>query len=123
VLGISKSKSGRVGTGGVSYGMATRNDYAIYHRILHTLCLWYNHGLARAFRIFCRCGLAGILIDLDHLPNIVAQFLGTSPVPAGRLFHKITVIICWYCAGCLSALYIGLLASGPTDDEIARTVK
>jgi hypothetical protein len=99
--------------------MVIRSAPSIYHSVLDTLYLWYNHGLARAFRIFCRCGLAGILIDLDHLPRILALFLGTGTTPPGRPFHKVLVIFSWAVSGALVPLYIGLLASGPTDDEIA----
>ena len=103
--------------------MVVRAAPSICHSVLDTVYLWYDHGLARAFRVVCRCGLSGILIDLDHLPLIVARFLGTGATPPGRLFHEAAVVFSWYLSGAFAALYLGLLAKGPTNDEAARAMK
>ena len=74
-------------------------------------------GLAMALRSLWNSGLVGVLLDLDHLPRLMAVFLGRSTLPPGRPFHLAAVSVSGYLffAGC--TLFAGLLVT----EAIKRT--
>ena len=69
-----------------------------------------SNRLAAALRVLGGSGLLGILIDLDHIPRVLAIFLGRSTLPPGRPLHLASVVVMGYICVILDALFVGLLS-------------
>jgi len=96
--------------------MVTRSRSQVPLMVQHTISLRDGNGLAVALRSFCTGGSLGVLLDLDHLPRIVAIFLGRSTLPPGRPFHLAAVLFSGYLFLAFSALFAGLLVKGYGND-------
>jgi hypothetical protein len=70
-------------------------EYRVYHNMLWT-----------SFYIFGTCGLAGVLVDLDHLQAFGCSRTAHIPLLVGSCL----VLLC-YCA-CLGRLLMGKILGG-----------
>ena len=68
---------------------------------------------SRALRVFWICGLASVLVDLDHAYSVVLHYTVYPSIVEGRLLHPlIFVIACVLILGLcayLGRLYFGLV--------------
>ena len=73
--------------------------------------LWAAHGQPRPFRAFCRYGLVGVLVDLDHLPLYLALAVPGWPwkAPDGRFLHWPILSLLWVACFLVGSLLVGLL--------------
>jgi len=69
-----------------------------------------------ALLIFGLCGLAGVLVDTDHLVSILLWKTVDSSITEGRIFHTplfilACVVIC-YLVSCVAGLHAKLVLGG-----------
>lgn len=55
----------------------------------------------RAFRVFWICGLAGVLVDLDHIASLILWKLWFPWITEGRIWHTPLFIL-----SCLGICYL-----------------
>ena len=68
-------------------------------------------GLGHALRPLWICGMAGILVDVDHLVLPIQLLLaGQTPTwndIAGRPLHTHSILVCWTICGAIAACCMG----------------
>ena len=89
--------------------MAVKTRIPIPFVVQYSVSLRHGNGLAVALRSFWYSGLVGILLDLDHVPRILAIFLGRSTLPPGRPLHLAAVVFMAYICVIADSLFAGLL--------------
>jgi hypothetical protein len=67
----------------------------------HFMKNYSRHG---AVYTFVLCGIAGALVDIDHIPKILYLLMGGSRKITGRMLHPIFFLI-----ACCVCIYFGAL--------------